>query len=59
VTAISILPQKDEDREKDNTTATGILPQTGLGKTIFAVIVIITILGVISFIKTRKYKDIR
>ena len=43
---------------KDNTTATGILPQTGLGKTIFTLIMIITILGAISFIKTKKYRNI-
>lgn len=46
------------EQTKDNTVATGILPQTGLGKTILTIIATIAILGVIGFIKTKKYKEV-
>ena len=46
----------NSNEQKDQTTATGILPNTGL-KSILVVIVAITIVGVIKYIKYRDLKN--
>lgn len=54
---ISNITIPDKENEKDNTLADGILPQTGQ-KVVFGIVFIILIIGLFTFIKYKKLKDI-
>lgn len=43
---------------EDDSTATGKLPQTGIGITLISVVSIIVIIGTVSYLKYFKYRDI-
>ena len=50
---------KDDNKNNvvDNTTATGTIPQTGIGTTIIIMITIVTIAGIIFYIKYIKFSN--
>ena len=51
--------QNKVDNKKDNTTATGNIPQTGMNCTAIAAIVIIAILSIVTYKKYMNYKDVK
>ena len=57
VNGVSI--ESDNQNGKDNTTATGIIPQTGSKITMFVIIGIIASIGIFVTIKIRNMKDIK
>ena len=57
VNGVSI--ENDNQNGKDNTTATGIIPQTGSKITMFVIIGIIASIGIFVTIKIRNMKDIK
>lgn len=52
-----IVEDDDKNGVVDNTTATGIIPQTGIGPTIIITLTIVTVAGVIFYIKYVKFNN--
>lgn len=51
--------KSNNNSQKDNTTATGKIPQTGMNYTIISVIAIIVVISIVIYRKYTKYKDIK
>lgn len=52
-------PKQPEEPPKDDTTATGKLPQTGVSATIIISLMTVTIISIIIYKKYNSYKDIK
>ena len=53
-------PDNNQDDQEDNTTASGMIPQTGIKATIIIAITFITVTGVVLYIKYAKFnKEIK
>lgn len=47
------------NEKKDNTTATGNIPQTGMNYTVISIIALIAIISIVSYKKYTNYKDVK
>lgn len=52
-------PKQPEEPSKDDTTATGKLPQTGVSATIIISLMAVTVISIIIYKKYNSYKDIK
>lgn len=54
-----VTPPAKNEEKKDNTTAPGNLPQTGFKTTIIASLIVISIIAICTYTKSKNYKDIK